>query len=51
LSRTIIRKKKLETDTKGKSRFDILEHYFKEKGIPLGNIVSVATDGAPAMVG
>jgi hypothetical protein len=28
-----------------------LEHYFKEKDIPLDNIVSVATDGAPAMVG
>jgi hypothetical protein len=28
-----------------------LEHYFKEKGIPLDNVVSVATDGAPAMVG
>jgi hypothetical protein len=44
-------KKKLETDTKGKSIFDILENYFKEKGIPLDNILSVATDGAPAMVG
>jgi hypothetical protein len=44
-------KKKLETDTKGKSIFDILENYFKEKGIPLDNIVSVATDGAPAKVG
>lgn len=43
--------KKLETDTKGKSIFDVLEHYFKEKCIPLKNIVSVATDGAPAMVG
>jgi hypothetical protein len=43
--------KKLETDTKGKSIFDILENYFKEKGIPLDNIVSVATDGALAMVG
>jgi hypothetical protein len=53
LSRTIIRKKKkeLETDTKGKSIFDVLEHYFKEKDIPLDNIVSVATDGALAMVG
>jgi hypothetical protein len=51
LSRTIIRKKKLETDTKGKSIFDILENYFKEKGIPLDNIVSVATDSAPTMVG
>jgi hypothetical protein len=37
-------------DTKGKSIFDVLEHYFKEKCIPLDNIVSVATDGTPAMV-
>jgi hypothetical protein len=37
--------KKLETDTKGKSIFDVLEHYFKEKCIPLDNIVSVATEG------
>jgi hypothetical protein len=51
LLRTIIRKKKSETDAKGKSVFDILENYFKEKDIPLDNIVSVATDGAPAMVG
>lgn len=41
----------LETDTKGKSVFGVLEHYFEEKGIPLNNILSVATDGAPAMVG
>jgi hypothetical protein len=33
--------KKLETDTKGKSIFDILENYFKEKCISLDNIVSV----------
>jgi hypothetical protein len=51
LSRTIIHEKKLETDTKGKSIFYILENYFKQKGIPLDNIMSVATDGAPAMVG
>lgn len=43
--------KKLETDTKGISIFDVLDKYFKEKGIPLSNILSVATDGAPAMVG
>jgi hypothetical protein len=28
-----------------------LKNYFKQKGIPLDNIVYVATDGAPAMVG
>ena len=33
--------KKLKTDTKGKSIFDVLEHYFKEKGIPLNNIVGL----------
>lgn len=41
----------LETDTKGKSIFDVLEHYFTDKGIPLENVITVATDGAPAMVG
>jgi hypothetical protein len=40
------KKEKSETDTKGK-----FEHHFKEKGIRLDNIVSVATDGAPAMAG
>jgi len=43
--------KLLETDTKGKSIFDVLEMYFKEKCIPFTNIVSIATDGAPAMTG
>ncbi|KAG8222087.1 hypothetical protein J437_LFUL000532 [Ladona fulva] len=28
-----------------------LDEFFKEKEIPLGNILSIATDGAPAMVG
>lgn len=41
----------LETDTKGKSIFSVLEQYFEEKRIPIKNILSVATDGAPAMVG
>ena len=41
----------LETDTRGKSIFDVMEQYLKEKGIPLKNIIAVATDGAPAMVG
>ena len=43
--------KTLETDTKGESIFYILEKFFKEKEIPLSNILSVATDGAPAMTG
>ncbi|CAH1996675.1 unnamed protein product [Acanthoscelides obtectus] len=39
----------LITDTKGESIFHVLEDYFIEKAIPLSNIISVATDGAPAM--
>lgn len=41
----------LTTDTKGESIFNVLRDYFMEKAIPLSNIMSVATDGAPAMVG
>ncbi|CAH1958478.1 unnamed protein product [Acanthoscelides obtectus] len=41
----------LITDTKGESIFHILKDYFIEKAIPLSNIISVATDGARAMVG
>ncbi|CAH1966858.1 unnamed protein product [Acanthoscelides obtectus] len=41
----------LITETKGESIFHVLKHYFIEKAIPLSNIKSVATDGAPAMVG
>lgn len=41
----------LTTDTKGKSIFHVLKDYFMDKAIPLSNIISVATDGAPAMVG
>lgn len=40
----------LETDTKGESIFRVLEGFFNEKEIPLTNIVTVATDGAPSMV-
>ena len=43
--------KTLQTDTKGKSIFHILEEFFKEKEILFSNILSVATDGAPAMTG
>ncbi|CAH1964600.1 unnamed protein product [Acanthoscelides obtectus] len=39
----------LVTDTKGESIFHVLKDYFIEKAIPLSNIISVATDGAPAM--
>ncbi|CAH1997383.1 unnamed protein product [Acanthoscelides obtectus] len=41
----------LITDTKGESIFHVLKDYFIQKAIPLSNIISVATDGAPAMVG
>nr|XP_047123766.1 protein ZBED8-like [Hydra vulgaris] len=40
----------LTTDTKGESIFNVLKDYFIVKAIPLSNIKSVATDGAPAMV-
>nr|XP_042717488.1 protein ZBED8-like [Chrysemys picta bellii] len=43
--------KNLQTDTNGESIFHSLEEFFKEKEIPLSNILSVATDGAPAMIG
>ena len=41
----------LETDTRGESIFQAVEHYFTDKAIPLKNIVSVAPDGAPSMTG
>ena len=41
----------LKIDTKGESIFTVLKDFFIEKAIPLSNIISVATDGAPAMVG
>ncbi|KAL0838626.1 hypothetical protein ABMA28_016710 [Loxostege sticticalis] len=41
----------LETDTKGESILNVLSNFFTEKSIPFANIISVATDGAPAMVG
>ncbi|CAH1975392.1 unnamed protein product [Acanthoscelides obtectus] len=41
----------LITDTKGESIFHVLKDYFIEKAIPSSNIISVATDGAPAMGG
>ncbi|KFD47115.1 hypothetical protein M513_12025 [Trichuris suis] len=42
--------KELETDTRGESIFQVVQEFFSEKGIPLQNIIAVATDGAPAMV-
>uniref|UniRef100_A0A5S6Q3Q7 DUF4371 domain-containing protein n=1 Tax=Trichuris muris TaxID=70415 RepID=A0A5S6Q3Q7_TRIMR len=43
--------RQLETDTKGQSIFLVVEEFFREKRIPLANIMAVATDGAPSMVG
>ncbi|GFS61768.1 zinc finger MYM-type protein 6 [Trichonephila clavipes] len=41
----------LTTDSKDESIFNVLKEYFIENSIPLSNIISVAIDGAPAMVG
>ncbi|KAJ8959617.1 hypothetical protein NQ318_021803 [Aromia moschata] len=41
----------LTTDIKGESIFNIFKDYCMEKAIPLSNIISVASDRAPAMVG
>lgn len=41
----------LIADTKGKSIFNTVKDYFKKNNFPLLNIMSVATDRAPAMAG
>ncbi|KFD56678.1 hypothetical protein M513_02354 [Trichuris suis] len=44
--------KELLTDTNGESIiFEVVNDCFKEKQIPFKNILAVATDGAPSMVG
>ena len=43
--------RQLQTDTKGESVFYVVENFFKEKDIPLSNILACATDGAPSMIG
>ena len=43
--------KELETHTTGESVFQLVVGFFNEKEIPLTNIVSCATDGAPSMLG
>ena len=40
----------LGTDTKGESVYRAVEDYFQKKSIPLTNIISCTTDGAPSMV-
>ncbi|XP_068234219.1 protein FAM200C-like [Palaemon carinicauda] len=42
---------KLEVDTKGSTVYKAVEQFFKQKGIPLSNVIACATDGAPSMVG
>ena len=37
--------RQLKTDTKGESVFNVVENFFKEKNIPLSNILACATDG------
>jgi hypothetical protein len=41
----------LHIQTKGESIYSVVEQFFREKEIPLTNILSCATDGAPSMVG
>ena len=41
---------KFQTGTKGESIFDALDEFLKEKETPLSNILSVATDAAPALL-
>lgn len=41
----------LTTDTKGESIFEAVVNFFEVNQIPMENISSVATDGAPSMVG
>ncbi|KAK3789866.1 hypothetical protein RRG08_060419 [Elysia crispata] len=43
--------RQLKTDTKGESVFNVVENFFKEKNIPLSNILACATDGVPSMIG
>jgi hypothetical protein len=41
----------LDIHTKGESIYSVVEQFFREKEIPLRNILSCATDRAPSMVG
>ena len=41
----------LMTDRKGESIFKVVDNFFQEKETLMHNIITRATDGAPAMVG
>ena len=41
----------LETTTTAQDIYDVVKQYFTENDIPISNIMSVAADGAPAMMG
>ena len=43
--------KQLKIDTKGSTVYNAVKQFFKQKEIPLSNVVACATDGAPSMVG
>lgn len=50
LTQELLFVRQLKTDTKGESIFHV-EQFFKDKEIPLTNILACATDGAPSMTG
>lgn len=41
----------LKSDTKGETMYEVLKTYFSKNSIPLNNMISCATDGAPSMIG
>ncbi|KFD45889.1 hypothetical protein M513_13227, partial [Trichuris suis] len=43
--------RELLTDTRGESIFRTVEDFFKKKEIPLTNVIAIATDGTPSMLG
>ena len=43
--------RKILTNKTGADIFDVVVDFFREKGIPLTNIIACATDGEPAMTG
>ncbi|XP_023243760.1 general transcription factor II-I repeat domain-containing protein 2-like [Centruroides sculpturatus] len=41
----------LQGNTRGKDIYKVIKNYIKEINLPLQNLVSITTDGAPAMIG